>query len=77
MGVSDFFFDSGAQPLGPGSLMCLNISINDDAFLEPIETFMICGSSRQNAVILNEGGCTDINIRDNEGEDYQGLNYKA
>ena len=67
MGVRDFFFDAGTQPLGPGSQMCLNISINDDPFLEPIEIFSICGTSQQNAVLILNGGCTNIIIRDNEG----------
>ena len=65
--MRDFFFDSGAQPFVPGSQMCLNISINDDPFLEPTETFVICGSSQQNAVVILNDGCTNINIRDNEG----------
>ena len=67
MGVRDFFFDSGARPFGPGSQMCLNISINDDPLLELTETFVICGSSQQNAVVILNDGCTNINIRDNEG----------
>lgn len=67
MGVRDFFFVSGTQPLSPGSQMCLNISINDDPFLEPTEIFTICGSSQQNAVVFLNGGCTNIFIRDNEG----------
>ena len=67
MGVRDFFFGAETQPLGPGSQMCLNISINDDSFLEPIEIFSICGTSQQNAVIILNGGCTNIIIRDNEG----------
>ncbi len=67
MGVRDFFFNSGTQPLGPESQMCLNISITDDPFLEPIEIFSICGSSQQNSVVIVNGGCTTIFIRDNEG----------
>ena len=65
--MRDFFFDSVAQLFGPGSQMCLNISINDDPFLEPTETFVICGSSQQNAVVILNDGCTNVNIRDNEG----------
>ena len=71
MGVRDFFFDAETQPLGPGSQMCLNISINDDPFLEPIEIFSICGTSQQNAVMILNGGCTNIFIRDNEGNTIQ------
>ena len=67
MGVRDFFFGIGTQALGPESQMCLNISINDDPFLEPTEVFLICGSSQQNAVVILNGGCTNVFIRDNEG----------
>ena len=67
MGVRDFFFNSGTQP---GYQMCLNISITDDPFLEPVEIFSICGSSQQNAVVIVNGGCTNIFIRDNEGSNY-------
>ena len=67
MGVRDFSFGAGTQPLGPGSQMCLNISITDDPFLEPVEIFSICGSSQQNAVVIVNGGCTTLFIRDNEG----------
>ncbi len=67
MGVRDFSFNSGTQPLSPESQMCLNISITDDPFLEPIEIFLICGSSQQNSVEIVNGGCTTIFIRDNEG----------
>jgi hypothetical protein len=70
MGVRDFSFNSGTQPLGPESQMCLNISITDDPFLEPIEIFSICGSSQQNSVVVVNGGCTNIFIRDNEGSSY-------
>ena len=67
MGVRDFLFGAGTQPLSPGAQMCLNISITDDPFLEPIEIFSICGSSQQNAVVVVNGGCTTLFIRDNEG----------
>ena len=63
MGVRDFFFAAGTQPVFQ---MCLNISINDDPFLEPVEIFSICGTSQQNAVVILNGGCTNIFIRDNE-----------
>ena len=68
MGEGDLFFDSGTEPLGSGAQMCLNISIIDDPFPEPTEIFTICGSSKQNAVVVLNGGCTVINIRDNEGK---------
>ena len=64
MGVRDFFFVAGTQSI---SQMCLNISINDDPFLEPVEIFSICGTSQQNAVVILNGGCTSLFIRDNEG----------
>ena len=67
MGVRDYLFPSGTQPLGFGSLMCLNISINDDQILEPTELFRICGNSFQNSVVILNGSCSDIIIRDNEG----------
>ena len=68
MGEGDVFFDSGTEPLGPGSQMCINVSINDDPFLEPTETFTLCATSNQNAVVILNGGCTIINVRDNEGK---------
>ena len=68
MGVRDFMFPSGAQPLGNGSLMCLNISIFDDVIVEPTETFFVCGSSQQSSVVLLNGSCANINIEDNEGK---------
>ena len=68
MDVRDFLFPSGTEPLGFGSQMCLNISINDDQIVEPTERFMICGSSLQNSVVILNGGCSDITIRDNDGE---------
>ena len=61
-------FPSGAQPLGNGSLMCLNISIFDDVIVEPTETFFVCGSSQQSSVVLLNGSCANINIEDNEGK---------
>ena len=73
MGVMDFFFPSGTQPLRNGSQMCLSISITDDELLEPTERFMICGSSQQNGVIILNNGCSDINIRDNEGNILPGI----
>ena len=68
MGVMDFLFPSGTRPLGSGSLMCLNISIFDDAIVEPPETFFVCGSSQQTSVVLLNGNCAIINIEDNEGK---------
>ena len=71
MGVMDYFFPSGTQPLGLGSQMCLNISINDDLIIEPTEQFLICGSSQQNSVLILNGGCSGITIRDNEGKNFE------
>ena len=68
MGVRNFFFGSGTQPLGLGSQMCLNITIVDDQLIEPTERFMICGRSSQSAVEVLNGECSDFNIRDNDGE---------
>ena len=68
MGVRDYFFDSGTQPLGNGSQMCLDISIDDDQVLEPTERFMICGSSTQNSVVILNDGCSEITIRDNDSK---------
>ena len=67
MGVMDFLFLSGTQPLGSGSLMCLNISISDDVIVEPTEIFFVCGSSQQSSVVLVNGDCAVINVEDNEG----------
>ena len=75
MGVRNFFFGSGTQPLVPGSQMCLNITIIDDQLIEPTERFMICGRSSQNAVLILNNGCSDVNIRDNDGESRHQLNY--
>lgn len=68
MGVQDFFFPSGTQPLEPRSQMCMNISINDDQILEPMEQFMLCATSLQTSVVILNGGCSDVSIRDNDGE---------
>lgn len=70
MGVMDYFFPSGTQPLRLGSQMCLNISVNDDQIIEPTEQFLICGSSTQNSVLILNGGCSGITIRDNEGKTF-------
>ena len=67
MGVMDFLFPNGTQPLGTGSQMCLNISITDDQIVEPTEIFTLCGSSQQNRVVFLNNGCSDISIRDNDG----------
>ena len=68
MDKGDLFFDSGTEPLGSGSQVCINVSINDDPFREPTERFTLCGTSQQNAVVILNGGCTVINVVDDEGK---------
>ena len=65
--MNDLIFTSGTQPFGPGSQMCLNFSIIDDQFIEPMERFTVCGRSSQNAVVILNNGCTNIKITDNDG----------
>ncbi len=65
--MNDLIFNSGTQPFGVGSQMCLNFSIVDDLFVEPTERFTVCGRSSQNAVVILNSGCTEIKIRDNDG----------
>ena len=65
--MNDLVFNSGTQPFGADSQMCLNFSIVDDLFVEPTERFTVCGRSSQSAVVILNNGCTDIKIRDNDG----------
>ena len=65
--MNDLVFNSGTQPFGAGSQMCLNFSIIDDLFVEPTERFTVCGRSSQSAVVILNNGCTEIKIRDNDG----------
>ena len=47
--------------------MCLNISITDDQLVEETERLLVCGCSTQPAVLLLNGGCTNVFIEDNDG----------
>ena len=62
--LSNFTFDAGAEP---GSFMCLNISIADDQLVEETERLLVCGCSTQPAVLLQNDGCTNVYIEDNDG----------
>lgn len=68
-------FPSGTEPFGNSSLMCLNISIDDDAIVEPTEVFFVCGTSAQPSVAILNGGCTNIKVKDNDGIEETGYNY--
>lgn len=57
-----------AADLGPRSQKCLNITMSDDQLAEPFERFMICGCLSQNAGMILINGCSDLIIRDNDGE---------
>lgn len=67
-GMKNLTFSSGTYPFGPGSQLCINISVVDDEIIEGMEKFVLCayyeGTSE---VILQNSGCTDIYIEDNDG----------
>ena len=67
-GLSNFTYVSGAQPFGPDSQMCTNISIIDDQLVERTERFVVCGCSSQPEVIVHDGGCTNVYIEDNDSK---------
>ena len=66
-GLPNLTFVSGTQPFGPGSQMCVNISINDDQLVEQTETFVVCGCPTPMAVIPEANGCINVTIFDNDG----------
>ena len=68
--------------MGPDSQMCLNISIGDDQLVEETERLVVCGFSTVSAVLVQNMGCTDVFVEDNDGNSiviqyliiYSGLN---
>ena len=67
--ATGLLFGAGTLPFGPDSQMCLNISINDDQLVEKAERLVICGApvSTEPAVIVQNAGCTDVYVEDNDG----------
>ena len=59
---------SGTQPFGPGSQMCVDLSINDDQLVEQTETFVVCGCPTPLAVIPEANRCVNVTILDNDGK---------
>ena len=53
--------------MGPDSQMCLNISIGNDQLVEETERLVVCGFSTVSAVIVQNMGCTDVFVEDNDG----------
>ena len=68
MGLNNFTFVAGTQPLGSGSQKCLNFSINDDKVVERTEKFVVCGYSEKLAIFIQDNNCVDIYIEDNDGK---------
>ena len=68
IGLTNLTYASETQPFGPGSLMCVNISITDDQLVEQTETFVVCGCPTSLAVIPETNGCVTVTIIDNDGE---------
>lgn len=67
-GLANLTYVLGTQPLGPGSQMCVDISINDDQLVEQTETFVVCGCPSPLAVIPEANGCVNVTILDNDGK---------
>ena len=67
-GLVNLTYVSGTQPFGPGSQMCVDLSINDDQLVEQTETFVVCGCPTPLAVIPVTNGCVNVTILDNDGE---------
>ena len=67
-GLANLTFVSGTQSFGPGSQMCVDISINDDQLVEQTETFIVCGCPTPLAVIPEANGCVNVTIFDNDSK---------
>ena len=67
-GLANLTYVSGTQPFGPGSQMCVDISINNDQLVEQTETFVVCGCPTPLAVIPEANGCVNVAIFDNDGK---------
>ena len=67
-GLTNLTYASGTQSFGPGSQMCVNISIIDDHLVERAETFVVCGCPTPLAIIPEASGCTTVTIEDNDGK---------
>lgn len=67
-GIANLTYASGTQPFGPGSQMCVDISITDDQLVEQTETFIVCGCPTPLIVIPEANGCATVTIVDNDGK---------